>query len=105
LVKEHGGDGELHRACQTSRHLVHNKDKSRFPIPLSISGMELDVSSIFSGHPTLAHVSSCDWKVYPREILFESMNEKRIGPITRALIDHTADKLFNYSSTMTRNMF
>jgi len=67
--------------------------------------MELDVSSIFSGHPTLAHVSSCDWKAYPREILFESMNEKRIGPITRALIDHTADKLFNYSSTMARNMF
>ncbi|KAK5160061.1 hypothetical protein LTS14_002167 [Recurvomyces mirabilis] len=39
------------------------------------------------------------------DVPFEFANEKRIGAVTRALIDHTAEGLFDFFSTMARSLF
>ncbi|KAK5162691.1 uncharacterized protein LTR77_011244 [Saxophila tyrrhenica] len=75
------------------------------PIPHSITTMELDTASIVNWQPTLDSTSSYDWKMYPKSTLLQFMNEKTIGPLTRALIDHTAEELFDYFSTMAKNLF
>lgn len=75
------------------------------PIPSTITSMELDVASIVGWKPTLDNNSSYEWKMYPKTVLFDFMNEKRIGALTRILVDHTAEELFDYFSTMTRNLF
>jgi len=75
------------------------------PIPSTITSMELDVASIVGWKPTLDNNSSYEWKMYPKAVLLEFMNEKRIGALTRILIDHTAEELFDYFSTMARNLF
>ncbi len=75
------------------------------PIPHSVTTMELDTASIVGWRPSLDSTSSYEWKMYPRSTLFEFMNGSRIGPLTRALIDHTAEELFDYFSTMARNLF
>jgi hypothetical protein len=75
------------------------------PIPSTITSMELDVASIVGWKPTLDNNSSYEWKMYPKTVLLEFMNEKRIGALTRILIDHTAEELFDYFSTMARNLF
>jgi hypothetical protein len=75
------------------------------PIPSTVTSMELDIGSIVGWRPTLDTNSSYEWKMYPKTVLFEFMNEKRIGALTRILVDHTAEELFDYFSTMARNLF
>ncbi|KAK6436903.1 hypothetical protein LTR95_006907 [Oleoguttula sp. CCFEE 5521] len=75
------------------------------PIPNSVTSMELEAASIVGWQPTLDNVSSYEWKMYPKSVLFDFMKEKQIGGVTRALIDHTAEELFDYFSTMARNLF
>lgn len=75
------------------------------PIPDQTTTVEMHISDIAGVQVSLDAPVSYEWNVYPRSVLNEHMGKSKIGPLARALVDHTVDDLTSYFITMARNLF
>ncbi|KJX99477.1 hypothetical protein TI39_contig356g00003 [Zymoseptoria brevis] len=81
------------------------KHRSVSPIPHSITTMETYTNKIVEWDPTILNTVSYEWKMYPKTVLIQFMNEKMMGALTRALINYTVEQLSGYFMTMANNLF
>ncbi|KAK5277614.1 hypothetical protein LTR16_009566, partial [Cryomyces antarcticus] len=71
--------------------------------PAAISYMNVDKYPASAPIPN--QISSMEMHINDMMTLHEYLNEKRIGALTRALLDHTADELSVFFINMARNLF
>lgn len=81
------------------------KHTTTSPIPHSITTLEMYTDKIADRDPSINTGVSYEWKMYPKSVLHQFMNEKSIGALTRILVDHTVGELSDYFLNMAKNLF
>ena len=81
------------------------KIPGQHPIPNQITTIEAHVNSIVGMDTVPSNYTEYHWKTYPKDIVTKFMKEDTIGPLTKALVDHTAEDLAIPFLNMARNLF